>query len=626
MADEHRLFPELPEDISALGDEDLAKLIADHREAIEKIKADDQEFLGELDASAIITQLTEGVAALKALGEVEAEKAQAFENFQAEKEKLLAEVEVKAEDDSEEESGDEEEGGEDSEEEAEGAEAPAAEEETEEVVEEEKVLVTASADAAPIRFSRTPPRASAERTPTVSEPAEAGAALVASSQYAAENPGPLTPDSLAHLMRDVASDLGSVPHDGKAVVRQKVPAWQVDHYPDGRRVERGGGFITWDGPKTKVARQEVEFSSDATLTGADDDLDKIRAVLPDYVTFGGKKGQHGGQALVASGGLCAPLTPIYSMPNFATEAEPVWDSFPVFRAARGGVNVPTPTYIADIGIPGDEDAAISSISEEDDAAGGTFATKSCQPLECPDYTETAVQILAHCREYGNLNARAWPEKIAHENALTMAALSRVSEGFMLDRIKSFFPNVTNGATTLGSLIYVVEAIVEARFGIIGRLRMPVETRFRALLPYWVPDMLVLDTINTPFDRFRSRQDLVNYLRSLGIDPVFYLDSPSTGTTQLPDATQAAAAIDELPADVQWAIYPEGAVLGVDMGVLELGIVRDSTLNSTNDFQVFGERFRNVALIAPAQAGMWVTTTYCANGNFPPAGTSIDCPS
>ena len=29
-----------------------------------------------------------------------------------------------------------------------------------------------------------------------------------------------------------------------------------------------------------------------------------------------------------------------------------------------------------------------------------------------------------------------------------------------------------------------------------------------------------------------------------------------------------------------------------------------TLNSTNDFQVFGERFRNVARIAPAQAAYW----------------------
>jgi hypothetical protein len=419
-------------------------------------------------------------------------------------------------------------------------------------------------------------------------------------------------------MRDVASDLGSVAHDGKLVTRQKVAPWQRDHYPDGTVKDIGGGYIQWDGPKTKVARQEVEFSSDATLTGADDDLDKIRAVLPNYVTFGGKSGEVGGEALVASGGLCAPLTPIYSMPNFATEAEPVWDSLPVFRAARGGVNVPTPTYIADI------TEAISSISAEDDAMGGTFATKSCQALECPDYTETAVNIFAHCREYGNLNARAWPEKIAHENALTMAALSRVSEGFMLDRIKSFFPNVTNGAETLGALIYLVDAIVKARFGIIGRLRMPTATRFRALIPYWVPSMLVLDTIQTPFDRFRSEEDLVRYLRAQNIDPVFYLDSPSTGTTQLPDSAQTAAAMDPLPDNVQWAIYPEGAVIGVDMGVLELGIVRDSTLNSTNDFQVFGERFRNVALLAPAQAGMWVTSDLCASGQFPPAGTARTC--
>lgn len=349
------------------------------------------------------------------------------------------------------------------------------------------------------------------------------------------------------------------------------------------------------------------------------DIEKIREAMPEYVTVMGKRGGHGGEALVASGGLCAPLTPIYSMPNFATEAEPVWDSLPTFRAARGGVNVPTPTYIADI------ETAISSISEADDALGGTFATKSCQDLLCPDYTETAVQILAHCREYGNLNARAWPEKIAHENALTMAALSRTSELFILERIKALSVNVTNGAETLGALIYLVDAIVKARFGIIGRLRMPTNTRFRVLLPYYALDLLLLDTIQTQFDRFRSREELNAYLRSTGIDPVYYLDGDfAAGDVQQPDASQAAGALDGLPNTVQWAIFPEGAFLGIDMGVLELGIVRDSTLNSTNDFQVFGERFRNVALIAPQQAAYWVTTDWCPIGQFPPAGTARTC--
>jgi hypothetical protein len=306
------------------------------------------------------------------------------------------------------------------------------------------------------------------------------------------------------------------------------------------------------------------------------------------------------------------------MPNFGTEAEPVWDALPVFQAARGGVNVPAATYVGDI------TTAISSISEANDALGGTYATKSCQDLTCPDYTEVAVQILAHCREYGNLNARAWPEKIAHENALTMQALARTTEGFLLDRIKDLSVPVSNGAETLGALIYLVDAITKAAWGIRGRLRMPAGARFRALLPVVTLDILVLDAIQNQFDRYKTRGDVDAYLRSIGIDPVYYIDTPSTDTTQLPDAAQTAAAIDSFPDNIQWAIYPEGAFLGVDSGTLELGIVRDSVLNSTNDFQVFGERFRNVALVGPAQSAYWVTSDICANGNFPPAGTSRTC--
>ncbi len=615
MADEIKLFPERPEDLKALTDENLGALVTAHEEAIEKINSDDAEFLGDLEGNEIIAQLEAGVNSIQLLRAEQGERAEAFETFQAKKADLVAQLEVVDEEEPEPAPDEPEPEGEEVVAEP-AVEVEAEVEEAEEVVEEERVLVTASVPTP--RYSRTPPAAAPDRVPVEAKREEVGTALVASAQFKAENPEPLDPESLAALMQRVGNDLGSVAHDGKLVTRQKTDPWQRDFYEDGRVVEHGGGYIQWSGPKTKVARAEYEFPADRILDGSND-VEKIRAALPSTVNYLGQPGGHGGEALVASGGLCAPATPIYSMPNFGTEAEPVWDSFPVFQAARGGVNVPTPTYVADI------TTAISSISEANDTLGGTFALKSCQALTCPAYTETLVQIFAHCREYGNLNARAWPEKIAHENALTMQALSRTSEGFMLDRIKSFFPNATNGATTLGLGIYLVEAIVRAKFGIIGRLRMPRESRFRVLLPYWVPSVLGLDTISTPFDRFRSQESLVDYLRGYGIDPVFYLDTPSTGTTQLPDSAQTAAAIDSTPANIQWAIYPEGAVLGIDMGVLELGIVRDSDLNSTNDFQVFGERFRNVALIGPAQSGMWVTTTYCAQGSFPPAGTARTCP-
>jgi hypothetical protein len=610
------LFPPLPEDLKALSDDEVQKLLDDSVAAAALIQADDEEFLAGYTADEILAELAQGVEQIRAIKAENALRVEAYENYKAEKARLAAELEA------DEPKPDEEEGDEPKPDDAEvtaeeTTEVVAEVEETVEEQEEAPVPVTASAPQP--RFSRTPPAPAKERI--VVETVEAkGAAMVASSQFKGENPEPLAPDTLASLMRDVANDLGPMAHDGKNVIRQRVTPWQIDHYDDGRRVEHGGGELIWSGPKTKVAGVSFEFPSDRQLTGGDDDMDKIRAAMPPTVQVFGKNGTMSQEALTASGGICAPSTPFYGQVNFGTEAEPVWDSLPVFQAARGGVNVPTSTYIADI------TTAISSISEANDALGGTFATKSCQALDCPAYTETFVNIFAHCREYGNLNARTWPEKIAHENALTMQALSRTSETFMLDRIKALSIAVSNGATTLGSLIYVVEAIVEAKFGIMGRFRMPRGARFRAYLPYWVPDMLALDTINTQFDRYRSEESLVAYLRGLGIDPVFYLDSPSTDTTQLPDAAQTAAAIDELPANIQWGIHPDGAFLGIDSGSLELGIVRDSELNSTNDFQVFGERFRNLVRIAPAQSALWVTTTYCANGNFPPAGTSIDCPS
>lgn len=52
--------------------------------------------------------------------------------------------------------------------------------------------------------------------------------------------------------------------------------------------------------------------------------------------------------------------------------------------------------------------------------------------------------------------------------------------------------------------------------------------------------------------------------------------------------------------------PDGAVPGtngtfihLDYGTLELGLVRDSRLQSANDFTIFAETFENVAKIASA---------------------------
>jgi hypothetical protein len=161
--------------------------------------------------------------------------------------------------------------------------------------------------------------------------------------------------------------------------------------------------------------------------------------------------------------------------------------------------------------------------------------------------------------------------------------------------------------------------------------MDPETVFDAYLPAVLPDLLQLDTVQTQFDRFTSEEALVAYLRGLDINPIFYIDTALTadgtgndGVSQIADASQATGALDSLPDQIEWAIHPRGTFLHIDMAELNLGIVRDSTLNSTNDFQNFGESFENVARIGPAQAAYWMTLDICPTGAFPPAGTVRTC--
>jgi len=593
--DPEALAPTLPEDLTEMSDEDLASLLKEHDVAATLIEEGDAEFTKGLEPEEILAQGEVVLAQMEAIVAEQNARVEGAKQFDekigtlAERRKaLLGAEETPAED----EPAPEDDPAPEDEPDALAAAEVTPEDEPDDEPEVEEPKAKAKEELAPtapvVRLRRSAPATPADR-----ERGTTGAVLTAAAGVDGARSGAVISDPLdyARIVAKTAQRHGRVNHHAAGTEQRVLIASAAIPFPEERKLHP----TDWDA-----------------------NADKIRKIVPG--TIPGVPGYElTPEVLVASGGLCAPLEPIYSMPNFASEARPVRDALPSFQADRGGVNVPAATTIGDI------TSAITVIEESDDALGGTFATKSCQDLECPAYTETAVTIISHCREYGNLVAMSWPEKIAHENALTMAAHARSAETYLLDRIKLLSVNVTNGAETLGALIYLVDAIVKAKFGIMGRLRMDENARFRALIPFWVPDMLALDTVQTiDGNRFTSKGELVSYLRGLGIEPVFYLDSPSDGTTQLPDTSQAAGALEALPDNVQWAIYPEGAFIHVDMGTLELGLVRDSTLNSTNDHQLFGESFENVARLAPAQACYWVTSDLCAVGQFPPAGTARTC--
>ena len=53
-------------------------------------------------------------------------------------------------------------------------------------------------------------------------------------------------------------------------------------------------------------------------------------------------------------------------------------------------------------------------------------------------------------------------------------------------------------------------------------------RLRMLAPEWLPDLLVTDQVSAQFDRFMAMEEASANLRSYGIEPTWYKDTPSHG--------------------------------------------------------------------------------------------------
>jgi hypothetical protein len=92
-----------------------------------------------------------------------------------------------------------------------------------------------------------------------------------------------------------------------------------------------------------------------------------------------------------------------------------------------------------------------------------------------------------------------------------------------------------------------------------------------------------------------------------INVTWFLD----GETGQIMGAQAAGALNGFPPNVVWYMFSEGTFLFLDGGTLDLGLVRDSTLNGTNDYKIFLETFEGVAKIGIES--LRITSTLRING-------------
>src|SRR5215831_13642694 len=296
------LFPVLPEDLSALSREELEQLLEEHNQAAELIDANDEDFLKGMSGDDVLAQYDVGleqidkiVAAIKVLDDQQENYDTGISDKRQARLEMLGKSEEAEEDEPKPDDGDGDEGGavvEAAEEitaEA-SAEETATEQPTEgEAVEQERELVTASVEKKENKPALRVPKASADRQ----MPSEKKVMLTA---------------ALGLQETRAGAPLGRM--DYAKVISKEAQRWGAPTPSENGREE-----------KLRIARMEFEYPEERILSHENDfsNTEKIRAVIPRGTGWG----ELDGQALTASGGLCAPFTPFYDMPNFAQRGRPV---------------------------------------------------------------------------------------------------------------------------------------------------------------------------------------------------------------------------------------------------------------------------------------------------------------
>lgn len=302
-------------------------------------------------------------------------------------------------------------------------------------------------------------------------------------------------------------------------------------------------------------------------------------------------GQPDAAALVASGGWCLPSMPLFDMLDVGPDATGLIDLPTV--AARGGAMIPlSPTF-------GDVDGALWTWTEQDDidAADPDGPTKPCLHVPCPTWVEARLRAEGLCLTAGNLTDRAWPELTrSYLNVVVGSRLHRLSAA------KVATIEATATAATPAASMTVSDAAGDL-LGVIGLAIADLRSRFRlgrrraieVALPEWASDMLNPNVAMRAGDADLldvSDARVAGWFVARGARVQLLSDY-----TPLSDGVTPAT---EWPSQVPFMVWVSGSYTEITGGRIDLGVVRDSTLNATNDYTAaWAETFYQVVQRGPA---------------------------
>lgn len=347
--------------------------------------------------------------------------------------------------------------------------------------------------------------------------------------------------------------------------------------------------------KFGVASFNVDYPEDRRLgSNAIDNEERIDAVVASAQA-------QDIDAIVAAGGLCAPVDVAYDLEGISVENRPLRDALPRFGADRGGIRFITPPALADM------DDAVGVWTEATDESPGD-STKDVMTVTCGTEQEVLVDAITKRLKVGNFSRRTFPEQFARFWQLAGAAHSRLAEETLWNAMVADSTAVTFDRQ-LGAARDILTVVDTAVAAYTSRHRMAENAVLRLTLPSWVKNMMRTDIAKQlPGDASMARTDaeLTEWFRVRNVAVTW---SPDAGQEF---GAQSAGELSTFPGTVEMLLHHEGAFTFLDGGTLDFGMdIRDSTLNETNDVEAFMETFEAVAF--RGVESLHITATVEPNG-------------
>ena len=298
------------------------------------------------------------------------------------------------------------------------------------------------------------------------------------------------------------------------------------------------------------------------------------------------------QALVAGGGWCAPSEIRYDFFNIACEDGMI--DLPTFGVSRGGIQFPVSPSLADALGGGTAFAGFAATlsntstpflwTEADDIAAATGSpTKPCIRVPCPDFDEERLECYGYCLTAGNLTDDAYPEATQHMLQLLMSAHSHVINAQLIAQMllaSSATTTITGGAVTDAAAPKIYNAVGLAATDYRARYGMCIDDVLEVVLPYWVREVIRGDLAWKAGVELQgvTNAEVDSYFVARNVRVQWVNDWQVRGASQFGNATAMVA----WPTTVDFLIYAAGTFIHGNGLSLDLGVIRDSVLNETND--------------------------------------------